>query len=152
MQENNDEQVWQYTGENRSVKSGFDCSALILRAAQIAGLPFYFRNTTTIAAHLKPLTIQDSLEDGDIIFMRGHVMVIASIKRNTCIEARSYGGGYGKVQEIHVQDLYKDITTLEELKDAYLTNKKVELLTFDKIAKPINDLKILKLKSIFNKS
>ena len=48
-------------------KTGFDCSGLIARAAQIVGIPFYYKNTSTMANNLQELSKDDSIENGDII-------------------------------------------------------------------------------------
>src|SRR3990167_1494271 len=53
-----------YPTYNLKPATGFDCSGVILRAAQIAGLPYFYKNTVTILNNLKPLTATDELADG----------------------------------------------------------------------------------------
>ncbi len=62
-----------------SPKTGFDCAGLIARAAQICGLPYYFKNSLTIKKNLEAITDKDKIREGDIIWIPGHVMVVASL-------------------------------------------------------------------------
>jgi len=111
-------------------QTGIDCSNLISRAAQIAGIPYYAGNTSTIKHELKPLTKDDILEVGDIVGWKGHVIIISSIKNNLIIEARGYEpSAYGIVHEIPLSERFKDINTMQELLDAYFSGKKVARLT-----------------------
>lgn len=105
------------------VASGFDCSGIILRAAQMAGIPYCCKNTSAIAAKLKPLSNSNQLHDGDLLLIPGHVMIMADAKKNTMIEARGYDHGYGKVHEIPLKEQFKDIQTYQNLVDAYRQKK-----------------------------
>ncbi len=95
--------------------TGLDCAALICRTAQIAQLPFYYKNSITMALLLKPLSPKDQLHEGDVIWVPGHVMMIADVKNNSIFEARSYDHGYGKVQEIPIAKVFDGILTLSDL-------------------------------------
>lgn len=99
----------------KNPKGGIDCSGLIARAAQIAGLPYHYKNSSTIAKKLPQLTVAQSIEPGDIIWIPGHVMVITNIKKNMLIEARSYEHGYGYVQEIPLHKVFNHIYSYEDL-------------------------------------
>ena len=72
-------------GSEESIKTGFDCAGLILRAAQICNLPYFFKNTTTLAYYLKPLALDEKVEKGDLIFFPGHVQIISDTEKNLII-------------------------------------------------------------------
>lgn len=128
--------------------AGLDCSCLISRAAQICGLPYYYKDSTTIERNLKSLTKQDKLEDGDIIWFPGHVVIISDIKNNLVIEARGYASGFGKVHEISLHSMFKDIDTYDDLMHAYFNNKPLALLTrTGDLRYMIQDYKILSFAS-----
>jgi hypothetical protein len=44
--------AYQQTEIQEQPQSGLDCTGLVLRAAQAAGLPYYYKNSTTIATYL----------------------------------------------------------------------------------------------------
>lgn len=135
----------------KTTKCGLDCAGLIYRAAKIANLPYYFKNTTTLSQNLKPLEKGERIENGDLIFFKGHVIVISNITSDLCIEARGYSHGYGIVQEIKLNKLFKDVNTFTELKQKYFNNEKLERLNSEsKVIQIIPSFKILKLKSCFN--
>jgi len=123
--ENGDYSYYEYQADMHTPKSGFDCSGMILRAAQLAGIPYFYKNTTTISNGLTPLA-DESLSPGDLIVIRGHVMVVSDIIKNLLIEARSYGHGYGKIHEIPLSDVFESISTYADLIDAYRAKKVVK--------------------------
>lgn len=108
------------------VKSGFDCSAMIWLAAQIANIDMAYRNTTMIEKRLNVVT--SDIQNGDILWFKGHVIVITDIENNLCIEARSYSSGYGKVHEIAINKLFENIKSIDELMNAYRTKTPLMLL------------------------
>jgi hypothetical protein len=122
--------------------SGFDCSTLIARATQICEIPYFFKNTTTLAKLLKSLEINDEISNGDLIWFHGHVIIIADKDSGNLIEARGYSSGFGKLHKIHIskvfQNKYFDKIPLE------LLNKKNE------VNLKINNFKILKLNSVWS--
>lgn len=136
--------------KNAVLNSGFDCAGLINRAAQMAGIPFFYKNTLTITQHMKEIAPDDVVHAGDIIWVRGHVMIIADTKNNTIIEARGYDGGYGKVHEIKLNKVFDGIRTMADLKRSWMN--KTPLRRLDKSGK-IQDvfktMKLLKLRSVF---
>ncbi len=110
---------------------GFDCSCMITRAAQIAGLPYFFKNSTTLHQLCTPIQPHDFVHNGDIIWFAGHVMIVADIIKNLIIESRGYGAGFGRVHEIHISKIFQNIHTFSELINAYKKNESVWLLHAD---------------------
>jgi hypothetical protein len=109
-------------------KTGYDCSSMIVRAAQIVGLPYYYKNTYTIAQHLPLLKKHESLKVGDLVWIRGHVLVVADLSKHTVIEAGAYDYGYGKVQEIAISKIFKNIANFDDLQQQYYQKKPLERL------------------------
>ncbi len=105
---------------------GFDCSGVILRAAQIIGIPYFYKHTTTITHRLHPLTPKDSLQTGDILWTPGHVSVVGDIKNCELIEAVGYQGGYGCLHAIALNKRYKDVATWSDLLDIYFHKKPLQ--------------------------
>ena len=136
--------------KNSVLKSGFDCAGLIARAAQMAGIPFFFKNTLTITQHLQEISPDEELQAGDIIWVRGHVMVVADTKHNTLIEARGYDGGYGKVHEIKLNKVFEGIRTLADLKRSWINKTPLKRLNKSgKVQDVFKTVKLLKLRSVF---
>lgn len=129
-----------------SLINGFDCAGLILRAAQAAGMPYFYKNTTTLATYLKPITDIKDLTEGDLIWIPWHVMAVANLERNTLIEARHYNHGFGKVHEIELNKVFKDIHSYADLYHAIKNHK--ALYRLDKAGKAVETIKQAKLLSI----
>ncbi|MBS1986813.1 hypothetical protein JST99_02685 [Candidatus Dependentiae bacterium] len=122
---------WYESARNRqSTQTGCDCSGLIMRAAQIAGIPYFFKNSYTATCYLKAVGPTQPLAQGDIIWVPGHVMIVADMSKNSLFEARSHDHGYGKLQEIALGDVFKGIPTYQALLHAY--EKKIPLERIDK--------------------
>jgi hypothetical protein len=117
--------------EHEYPKTGLDCSNLILLAAHMCGIPYECKNSLAALTLLRPVTPQNSLEIGDIIWIDKHLMVVAHLERNTLIEARSYESGYGRVHEIPLHEEFNGIKTYEQLMDCYLNNTDIERLNKD---------------------
>jgi hypothetical protein len=133
--------------------TGFDCSGLIWRSAQICGIPLYAKNSSTMAKELTQLKKTDKINNGDIIWIPGHVMVISDMQKNLIIEARSYGHGYGKVQELPINQIFKDINSFSDLINAIHHNQRlVRLDNAGNVVQTIDSCKILKLSSVWKKS
>lgn len=117
-----------YTVEkcNQTVKTGFDCSNVILRAAQIAGMPFYFKNTYTIGQNLKLVEPSKPIPNCAIIIWPGHVIVLTDAKNGTIVEAGDYSYGWGRLHKVKIKDFFKGLKTAKELQNAY--NKEKPLL------------------------
>lgn len=131
--------------------AGLDCAGLIVRAAQIAQLPFYFKNTNTIAQYLAPLKPNENAQVGDIIWFPGHVMVVSDTIHNALIEARHYSHGYGKVHEIAIDKVFNGIHSIKQLQDIYLRQEPLHRLNSKgTVAQTIPHFKILRLHSIWH--
>jgi len=140
-----------YNTAPSTVASGFDCSGIILRAAQMARIPYFCKNTSAIAAKLKPLANNDRLQNGDLIWIPGHVIIVADTKKNTIIEARGYDQGYGKVHEIPIEEQFKHIKTFQNLVDAYRHKKPlVRLNRNGAVVQTIANYKLFKLSSVWD--
>ena len=124
--DNGDYSSYEYDKDTQSPKSGFDCSGAIIRAAQICGIPYFCKNTTTIAQCLTTLKENEPLSSGDLILIKGHVMVVSDINKNLLIEARSYGHGYGKLHEIPINQVFEGIENYKDLTDAYFKKSVVK--------------------------
>ncbi len=123
---NGDYSFYEYEKDTQSPKNGFDCSGAILRAAQISGIPYFCKNTTTIGQCLASLIKEQTLQNGDLILIKGHVMVVSDINKNLLIEARAYAHGYGKLHEIPLREVFDGIETYKDLCDAYFEKKVVK--------------------------
>lgn len=111
--------------------SGFTCSSVILRAAQIAGLPFFSLTTRTMSEHLERLGKSDELQEGDIIWWPGGSVVVSGLDDNTMIVASSYHTGHGCLYETELKNYFENITTYEQLIDAYHNKKPLTVLDKD---------------------
>lgn len=144
--------VYTYPTYSTLPQAGFDCSGLILSAAQMCGLPFFFKNTTTMWLQMGTLGAGDSIEAGDLILIpRGHVIAITDVQQGLCVEARGYGTGYGKVHEIPLNKLFKGIDNFEELRCHFVEQRPLLLLNrAQEVTQEIPAFKILKLASIIS--
>jgi cell wall-associated NlpC family hydrolase len=136
--------------DSKKYHTGLDCTGLVMRATQLAGIPYFYKNTTTLSKYLKPMTNNTPIHSGDLIWFPGHVMVIGNLKKNTIIEARHYSHGYGKVHELPLKDVFKDVATFDELQENFFQHK--PLLRLDKngsVAQTITTFKILRLASVW---
>lgn len=118
--------AWYRKGNNHPY-TGFDCSSLVMRMAQIAGINFPWKTTAVIELAQAKLTTNDILQEGDLIWIQGHVMIISNLARNEFIEARGYKSGYGKLHRIALSNAFEDITTYDELRAHYQANKPLRL-------------------------
>lgn len=105
------------------IYTGYDCSAFVFRMAKIAGIDFPYKNSKIIKASLKPLNRMARLQDGDIIWIDGHIMIIGDYCNNQIIEARSYQSGYGCLHRASVQDMFIGIASCGDLVTNYYANK-----------------------------
>lgn len=145
----NQRESYEWLPSQQGPKNGFDCTGLIARAAQISGLPYYFKNSITVMKNLKEISDQQHLVAGDIIYFAGHVMVVADRIKNTIIEARAYNHGFGKIHEIAVGKVFQDVDTFAQLEEKY--KKKQPLYRLDSkgnVAQTITRFKLLKLESL----
>lgn len=129
-----------------SLPMGIDCSHLIVRAAHIAQIPLFARNTTTLLKTTTPLSRNSMPQNGDFLVSKGHCCIISDIDNQLLIEARGYGAGYGKVHEILLSETFKNVQTYKDLFKNY--RKKEPLLRIDKEGKEtqtITDFAIISL-------
>jgi hypothetical protein len=139
---------WKRYGHSSTPLEGMDCSGLLLRAAQIAGLPYFFKNTRALVDSLRPLKPGESLEEGDLIWYAGHVMIVSDKKKHELIEAVGYDSGYGKVHTIALNKVFENISHYHELLEAYHAQKPLRRLSAtEEPYKPLDAIKLLKLKS-----
>lgn len=130
--------------------TGLECSSLIFRAAQICNMPYYLKNSATIASCLEHLGVNDTIMNGDIIWYPGHVVVVSDVKNNRVLESSGYMLGYGKIHELTLEKMFKNITSFQQLKDA-LHNKAqlIRLNSEGEKFKIIKQFKIMKIRSIW---
>ncbi|HVW98927.1 MAG TPA: NlpC/P60 family protein [Candidatus Babeliaceae bacterium] len=133
---------------------GLDCSGLVLRAAQLAGAPYFYRTTLTLAHFLKPLKEGDVLQEGDLIFHEGHVMIVSDIKNNRLIESASLPEtGWGRVHELPLSSVFKNITTYKDLLQLYHKPKPYKLERLHKdghVYRVVDTIKIFRFATIFD--
>lgn len=98
-----------------ATRTGCDCSGLVWRAAHTVGINYRCKNTYTLAQKLPVVHSMHELAVGDLMWIPGHVMIVADLEKNTMIEARSYKHGYGKLHEIPLSEQFQGITTYEQL-------------------------------------
>lgn len=127
-------------------KTGFDCTGLIARAAQMADIPYYYKNSTTLEKQLAPISGLDEIANGDIIWFSGHALVLSDIKKGLIIEARAYDHGFGKIHEAPLSTIFKNIFTVQDLFAA--CQKKIPLQRLDSRGNAVQTIarfKIVKL-------
>lgn len=145
----NQQEYYEWPPYKEGPKNGFDCTGLIARAAQISGIPYYFKNSITIMKNLKELSAQEHLVAGDIIYFAGHVMVVADLKKNTIIEARAYNHGFGKIHEIALAKVFQGVETFAQLEEKFKKKQPLYRLESNgKVAQTIAQFKLLKLEGI----
>jgi len=113
---------WKRPG-GHGVRTGFDCSGLVLRAAQLAGIRYLAKNTTTIGLVYKEVPSDEQLEEGDLILIKGHVMVVSNLEKHLFIDAVGYGTGFGCMRESSLTDFFGEVTTYQELRDWMTTQR-----------------------------
>ncbi len=125
---------------------GFDCSGLVLRAAQIAGIHYFCKNTTTIGHTLDDIPQDKDLEEGDLILIKGHVMVISDLTDNTLIDAYSYRSGYGCLREVPLFDAFEGVHTYADLRKLVKSNLPIKLKDIHGVAvKTVPSVRLLRL-------
>jgi hypothetical protein len=125
--------------------TGLDCSGLVWLARRVANIHSPYRNTGMLNQFLKPITCEDRLEKGDLLWVRGHVMVIGDVEQNEIFEAAGYSSGYGKVQRIHVKDRFVGITHFGQLLKAYFAREPLVFKSLNGKHTSFKEFKLLKL-------
>ncbi len=136
----------------KGVKTGYDCSSLIYSAAQAAGIPYYYKNTTTALNRLAKAKKGDKLEKGDIVWRPGHVLVVTEVEGGLKLsQARGYSSGYGRLYEEKGKVLFKGANTAEKFMSDYILGKPlVRLRKSGAVSKTFKKWHILKIKSAWN--
>ncbi len=141
---------WHRNGFSENLFCGFDCSSVILCAAQIVGMPYFCKNTLALLKSLRPLKADEKIEEGDLVWYSGHVLVVSDVKSDMLIEAAGYEKGYGRIHEIHISKVFRGIATCKELIQAYHGRRFLKRLDHNQQpAQSVYRLKILKLRSIW---
>lgn len=140
--------VYERPGHNPAVFDGFDCSGLVLRAAQTVGIKHPFKNTTTLAHNLPALKPGDQVRNGDLILFAGHVIIISDVQNNYCVEARGHEHGYGRVHEAPLGQLFLGIRTTADLVAAY--HQQTPLLRRDSTGAVVQHIKQYKILRLIN--
>ncbi|MCX5923502.1 MAG: NlpC/P60 family protein [Candidatus Dependentiae bacterium] len=117
---------WQRTGKNDPY-SGYDCSEFVMRMAQIAGIEFPWKTTKVMEESKRALAKNEPLENGDLIWISGHVMIVSNIKRNEIIEARGYKSGYGRIHRLTLTEIFDGIKTYDDLLKKYHLGQAIQL-------------------------
>lgn len=125
-----DDKAW-IREEAPVVWTGYDCSEFILRMTQIAGLLYPYKTTGALWEQGVTLAADEPLEDGDLIVVQGHVMMLNNVKKHEVIEARGYPSGYGRVQRIPLKELFEGITTCDDLRVAFFAHQPLQMLQLD---------------------
>jgi hypothetical protein len=133
--------LWAYTNKFIENKTGFhrtehkdrplcgyDCSLLVLRFAHMAGVPYYFKTTSMLEKYGRKFLDSDALEEGDLIWFKGHVVVITDLKNCLVTEAAGYENFVGKCQTIPLCKLIRNINTWDDLIKAYKEQRVVTRL------------------------
>lgn len=137
--------TWHRIG-NTDPYTGYDCSEFVMRMAQIAGIDFPWKTTIAIQLSTRELNDTDQLQDGDLIWVQGHIMIISNIERNELIESRSYQSGYGSVHRITLDKCFDGIATYDDLLEHYYSNKTIKFKDKQgKVTQKANAFKLLKL-------
>lgn len=148
----NDNQIsyWQRNEASEGPFTGFDSSGLILRATQICGIPYYYKNTVTAAKNLRQKDQHETIQEGDLLWVPGGLFVISDITHNRMLGVIGYKFGYGKVVELELSQLFRNINTYQELIDRYHAEQPLETKKADgTFSRTIKIYKILKLKSVW---
>lgn len=123
-----------------------DCSCLVLRAAQIAGLPYYFKNTTTLVKNLNDVPENESLEEGDLIWFPGHVMIISDLEKHELVDAVSYSSGHGILRSTPLAGFFEGITTYDQLRSVGKEKGKLNLLNKERaVYKTVDQFRLLRM-------
>lgn len=110
-----DKNVRHWIRGGRGQVSGFDCSGLVLRAAQACGIPYFCRTSSTAGALLDPVKTVNELESGDLCVTHGHGHIFVIAGDGKIIEAAGYGSRYGRVQCTAVGDRFLNAQSYGDL-------------------------------------
>jgi hypothetical protein len=149
-QNNTVKQYWEHKELLTQPYSGFDTSGLILRAAQICGIPYFYKNSTTAASLLRPLEQFEDLQEGDLLSIPGGLFVVSNINNNQCIAALGYQHGFGYLAVVSIGDVFENIHTYAELRDAYTNQYPLLLKRNNRTVQTIKEYTLLSLRSAWS--
>ncbi len=127
--------------------SGFDASGLVLRAAQVVGIPYYFKNSLTAAQYLRQLRQDEQVEVGDLIWLPAGLFIISDVMNNKIIAAQGYKFGFGYIHEFQLNNVFKNVSTFHELVEAFLNKTPLERVEYDGRVVSFPTFKLLKIRS-----
>ena len=116
---------WHRDGKNNPY-SGYDCSEFVMRMAKIAGIDFPWKTTAAIEKSRRALNDQDLLEEGDLIWVQGHVMIVSNLEQNEIIESRGYTSGYGCVHRATLDSCFDGIANYHDLLNRYYNHQTIK--------------------------
>ncbi len=113
-----------HRAENETVPlAGYDCSNLILRFAHMMNIPYFFKTTSMLEKYGKKLTRHDKLQEGDLIWLQGHVAVITDLANTLILESSGYENSVGRIRIVKLSEFLKNIKTWDDLLKAYRNNQ-----------------------------
>lgn len=138
--------VWHRKGSENKIYYGYDASQFVWRMAQIAGIYSPYKTTWTMEQSLHPLTINGQLENGDLIWAQGSIMIVSSIENNEVVIAHGYTSGYGCVHKLKLSKSFQGINTYADLVADYHAGKPLVLLGKDgQVIRTCETFKLLRL-------
>lgn len=126
---------------------GSDCSYLVVLLSQVFELPYFCKNTTTLACYTAPIAINESVREGDIVWYRvgriGHIMMVSNVERAEFIENQGYiNGGAGRLRRGTLTQRFADAKTYAELLSRMRLGKTVGLMRKGNVVQEIKTLLI----------
>jgi len=129
--------------------AGLDCSGLILLAAQTVELPYFYKNSQTIIQYMKPLEKNETIENGDIIWTPGHVIIVSNVEKNELIEAQGYWPSSGHVKRQTLPERFKNIFSYNDLAQLFFNKKPLIRINANGSTKTFKNYSILKFSSAY---
>ncbi len=138
--------LWHREGSENKIYYGYDASEFVWRMAQIAGINFPYKTTWTMEQSLHPLTANGVLEDSDLIWAQGSIMIVSSIERNEVVIAHGYTSGHGCVHQLKLSESFQGINTYADLVADYHAGKPLVMLDKNgQVIRTCETFKLLKL-------
>lgn len=141
-----DSDVW-HRHKQTETYTGYDCSGLVWRIAQTAGIAFPWKVSKLIGSEGKKVATYQKLQNGDIIWVQGHVMIVSDIENSKLIEAAGYHGGRGYVYECSLHERFAGITTYQQLFERFLNNEPVQIMNAAGIVQQTSNIRFISLVS-----
>lgn len=139
-------QVWERPLYGFTPHMGIDASNLVSRAAQLVGIPYFWKNSFTASLMLDELKVDEYPLEGDLIWMPGSLLILNDLEHNSIVTTMSYTSGYGTLLKLPLAAVFKDIATIDDLLAARNSGSPLTVLDRDgSIARIVDTFKILKL-------